>query len=148
MVSNMTVDAPDLPPVVLIHGLWMTPQSWDGWAARFRARGHVVHTPAWPGMDKPVDALRADPSPMAGLGFARIAGHLEGVVRGLDAAPIIMGHSFGGAFTQVLLDRGLGVAGVAIDPPRPKASTRCRSRRCGRASPCWGARATASARSA
>ena len=25
-----------------------------------------------------------------------------------------MGHSFGGAFTQVLLDRGLGAAGVAI----------------------------------
>jgi pimeloyl-ACP methyl ester carboxylesterase len=26
-----------------------------------------------------------------------------------------MGHSFGGAFTEVLLDRGLGAAGVAID---------------------------------
>lgn len=26
-----------------------------------------------------------------------------------------MGHSFGGAFTQILLDRGLGAAGVAID---------------------------------
>ena len=26
-----------------------------------------------------------------------------------------MGHSFGGAFTQLLLDRGLGAAGVAID---------------------------------
>jgi pimeloyl-ACP methyl ester carboxylesterase len=26
-----------------------------------------------------------------------------------------MGHSFGGAFTELLLDRGLGAAGVAID---------------------------------
>jgi len=26
-----------------------------------------------------------------------------------------MGHSFGGAFTEILLDRGLGAAGVAID---------------------------------
>jgi len=26
-----------------------------------------------------------------------------------------MGHSFGGLFTQILLDRGLGAAGVAID---------------------------------
>ena len=27
-----------------------------------------------------------------------------------------MGHSFGGAFTEILLDRGMGAAGVAIDP--------------------------------
>lgn len=31
-----------------------------------------------------------------------------------------MGHSFGGLFTQILLDRGLGVAGVAIVPAPPK----------------------------
>ena len=24
-------------PIVLIHGLWMTPRSWDTWAERFRA---------------------------------------------------------------------------------------------------------------
>ena len=40
-----------------------------------------------------------------------------------------MGHSFGGAVTQVLLDRGLGPAGVAIDSaavkgvPKPSWST-------------------------
>jgi hypothetical protein len=22
-------------PIVLIHGLWLTPRSWDGWKARF-----------------------------------------------------------------------------------------------------------------
>jgi pimeloyl-ACP methyl ester carboxylesterase len=31
-----------------------------------------------------------------------------------------MGHSFGGLVTQILLDRGLGAAGVAIDPAPPK----------------------------
>jgi pimeloyl-ACP methyl ester carboxylesterase len=30
--------------------------------------------------------------------------------------PILIGHSFGGTITQHLLDRGLGVAGVAINP--------------------------------
>ena len=39
-------------------------------------------------------------------------------------APIIMGHSFGGAFAQVLLDRGLGVAGVAIDSAAVKGVKR------------------------
>ena len=32
----------------------------------------------------------------------------------LERPPIIMGHSFGGLFTQILIDRGLGAAGVAI----------------------------------
>ena len=33
----------------------------------------------------------------------------------LDRAPIIMGHSAGGLFTQILLDHGYGAAGVVID---------------------------------
>src|SRR5262249_15963846 len=41
--------------------------------------------------------------------------HLETVVHGLDSAPIIMGHSAGGVFTQLLLDRGYGAAGVVIN---------------------------------
>ena len=32
-------------PIVLIHGLWMTPKSWDTWAERFRAAGHQVIVP-------------------------------------------------------------------------------------------------------
>ena len=35
-----------------------------------------------------------------------------------------MGHSFGGAFTQILLDRGLGAAGVAIDAAAVKGINR------------------------
>ena len=33
----------------------------------------------------------------------------------LDTPPILIGHSAGGAFTQVLLDHGFGAAGVAIN---------------------------------
>ena len=38
------------------------------------------------------------------------------MIRRLPETPIIMGHSYGGLFTQLLLDRGLGLAGVAFDP--------------------------------
>jgi pimeloyl-ACP methyl ester carboxylesterase len=102
-------------PVVLIHGLWMTPLSWEHWIERYRARGHEVLAPAWPGMDVGVEALRRDPSDIAHLGVAEIVEHYEQIVRGLDREPIIMGHSFGGLFTQLLLDRGVGACGVAID---------------------------------
>ena len=45
----------------------------------------------------------------------QIIEHLEAVVGELDAPPILMGHSAGGVFTQILLDHGFGAAGVAIN---------------------------------
>jgi pimeloyl-ACP methyl ester carboxylesterase len=103
--------------IVLIHGLWMTPLSWEHWIARFTERGDQVLAPAWPGMeDRDVADLRRDTSAFARLGVTEIADHYERIVRGLDRPPILMGHSFGGLIVQVLLDRGLGAAGVAIHP--------------------------------
>src|SRR5918992_2695845 len=114
MIRNaFASSAPDT--VVLIHGLWMTPLSWEQWVERYTERGYRVIAPSWPGMELDIDELRRDPSPIARLGAAEILDHYERIVRQLASPPIIMGHSFGGGFVQVLLDRGLGAAGVAID---------------------------------
>jgi pimeloyl-ACP methyl ester carboxylesterase len=110
--------------IVLVHGLWMTPLSWEHWIARYQSRGYRVLAPAWPGMDVEIEELRGEPTPIEHLGVAEIVDHYEGIVRGLDDPPIIMGHSFGGAFTQILLDRGLGAAGVAIDSAAVKGITK------------------------
>jgi len=114
----MATRTPD--PIVLIHGLWMTPRSWEHWKERYESRGHEVSTPAWPGLEVEVEALRANPAPLAGLGFQKVTDHLEGIIRGLDRPPIIMGHSMGGAVTQLLIDRGCGVAAVGIAPATVK----------------------------
>jgi pimeloyl-ACP methyl ester carboxylesterase len=101
--------------IVLIHGQWMTPLSWEGWKERFESRGHEVIAPGWPGVDgREVEAIRQDPSALEGLGIGEIADHYETLIRDLDEPPIIMGHSFGGLVAQILLDRGLGSAGVGI----------------------------------
>ena len=84
-------------PIVLIHGLWLTARSWEGWKARFEQRGHEVLTPAWPRMEREVEALRRDPSVMNGLGLAEVIDHYARIIRGLDTPPVIMGHSTGGA---------------------------------------------------
>lgn len=103
--------------IVLIHGLWMTPHSWDGWAARFRGRGHEVLTPGWPGIgDRTAAQVRADPSALEGVGLLDVVDHYDRIIRALPEPPIIMGHSFGGIFTQMLLDRGLGASAVAVEP--------------------------------
>jgi pimeloyl-ACP methyl ester carboxylesterase len=93
----------------------MTALSWENWAARYEQRGLNVIARSWPGMEGDINALRADTSAIDDLGIEQILEHYEGIIEGLDSPPIIMGHSFGGAFTQILLDRGLGAAGVAID---------------------------------
>ena len=101
--------------ILLIHGLWMTPRSWEHWVARYTNQGYNVLAPAYPGLEVEVEALREDPSPIAALTVPGTVGHYEGIIRGLDSPPILMGHSFGGALVQILLDHGFGAAGVAID---------------------------------
>jgi len=67
-------------------------------------------------MDGDIGQLRRDPSAIATLGIGTIVDHYERIIHGLDSPPFIIGHSFGGLITQILLDRGLGAAGVAIAP--------------------------------
>ena len=93
----------------------MTPRCWEHWITYYQARGFKVLAPAYPGLDVEVEELRRDPSPIERLTVEEVAHHYETIIRGLDRPPIIMGHSFGGAFVQILLDRGVGAAGVAID---------------------------------
>ncbi|UPZ26640.1 alpha/beta fold hydrolase [Streptomyces sp. LRE541] len=112
----MTFDhAHDAPVVVLIHGLWVTPRSWEHWVAHYTAQGFQVLAPAWPGVEGEVEDLRLDPSSMAGIGLEEVVNHYEAIVRNLGQPAILIGHSFGGTVVQLLLDRGVGAAGVVVD---------------------------------
>ena len=119
-MSSTASDQPQAETIVLIHGMWMTPLSWEHWVNHYTDRGHRVLAPAWPGLDKEPEELRRDPSPLRGLSIRDIVDHYDKIIRGLDRPPIIIGHSFGGLFTQLLLDRGLGAAGVALGTGAPK----------------------------
>jgi pimeloyl-ACP methyl ester carboxylesterase len=122
MTTNGSPSKPDT--IVLIHGLWLTPRSWEGWEERFEGRGYKVLAPAWPRMRGEVEDIRRDPSAMNGLGVIEIVDHYDGIIRALARPPVIMGHSFGGLVTELLLDRGLGAAGVAISPAQIKGVLR------------------------
>jgi pimeloyl-ACP methyl ester carboxylesterase len=103
--------------VLFITGAWMHTSSWDKFRGAFEAAGYKTYAPAWPYLDgKPAD-LRANPDKRLGkLTFKAIVDHYQAIIEKLDEKPIIVGHSMGGLITQLLLDRGLGVAGIAMDP--------------------------------
>ena len=109
----------DQQSVVLIHGLFLTKSSWQGWVDRYTSRGFNVLAAAWPGLDRSVAELRADPSPLIDLTIEKILDDLDASVRAFDSSAIIMGHSFGGLFAQLLAYRGLGSAVVGIDATAP-----------------------------
>ena len=101
--------------ILFIHGLFLSSRSWEPWMRRYEARGYKVMAPAWPGLEVEVEALRRDPSPIARQDAATILTHYERIIRALPTPPILMAHSFGGAVAQVLMDRGLGAAGVLME---------------------------------
>jgi pimeloyl-ACP methyl ester carboxylesterase len=80
-----------------------------------RSKGYRVLTPTYPGFEVEVEALRKDPEPIATATVPATVAQIAGVINELDRQPILMGHSFGGTLTQLLMDRGLGACGVAID---------------------------------
>jgi pimeloyl-ACP methyl ester carboxylesterase len=111
-------ESPDT--ILFIHGLWLTPRSWESFASRYESRGYRVLAPGWPGTEGEVEALRRDPSLLDGLDLKTVVDHYDGIIRGLDDPPILMGHSLGGSITQLLLDRGLGAAAVGLAPATVK----------------------------
>jgi pimeloyl-ACP methyl ester carboxylesterase len=74
-----------------------------------------VIAPAYPGFEVEVEALNADPTPIERVTVPAIIEHFEKLIAELDTPPILIGHSAGGAFVQILLDHGYGAAGVAIN---------------------------------
>jgi pimeloyl-ACP methyl ester carboxylesterase len=76
--------------IMLIHGAWLNSKGWENWKARCEAKGYTVVAPDWPHDAGEPADLRANPRKELTM------------------------------FVQHLLDRGLGVAGVSIDPaPTP-----------------------------
>jgi pimeloyl-ACP methyl ester carboxylesterase len=107
--------------IMFVHGAWLTPSCWKPWRRAFEALGYATHAPTWPFMDRPMHALRGSPDPrLAKVGVSAIVDHYAGAIEALPERPIIIGHSFGGLVTQMLMGRGLGAAGVAIDPAPPR----------------------------
>ena len=106
--------SPANTPVVFVHGLWLHATSWDPWVDLFREGGYAPQAPGWPGDSDTVEETRRHPERVAGKGIDDVVAHYAQIIRGLDAPPIVIGHSFGGIIVQRLLGQDLAAAAVAL----------------------------------
>jgi pimeloyl-ACP methyl ester carboxylesterase len=118
-VASSPIDSERIP-LMLIHGAWLSARSWENYADYFGNRGFAVSAPEWPRKHGDVEQLREDADQLKGLGLTEIVDHHEQLIRELDQPPVLIGHSYGGLIVELLLDRGLGRAGVAMSPAPPK----------------------------
>lgn len=96
---------------LFIHGIWLTPAIWASFQRRFSACGYRCTAPPWP---------QTQDGRQPGIGA--ILEHYDTHIHSLDQPPLLVGHDLGGLLVQLLLDRGLGQAGIAIDPLPSRAS--------------------------
>src|SRR4029450_5186302 len=84
--------------IVFIHGNFVTRRTWEPWVARYSARGYQVVSIAYPGREKPVKTLKANPTDpfLRTLDITTTIEHHVQSIRALGEKPIIIGHSFGG----------------------------------------------------
>ncbi|HWK47484.1 MAG TPA: alpha/beta hydrolase [Stellaceae bacterium] len=106
--------------IVFVHGAWVTPACWQSFKTFFEQKGYTCLTPHWPYIDRPVEQLNLSIDPaFAKTTVKSLTDHYAAIIRSLPEPPILIGHSFGGLIVQLLLDRGLGARGAAIEPGNP-----------------------------
>jgi len=107
--------------VVMIHGAWLHATSWEPWCERLRDRGHTCLIPAWPYLEgDPADLREHPPAALEVMSLDDVVSAYAGFIETLAEPPVLIGHSFGGLVVLRLLDQGLGVAGIALEPAPPK----------------------------
>jgi pimeloyl-ACP methyl ester carboxylesterase len=108
--------------IVFITGAYVHHSCWDAWRLYFESKGYTTIACAWPQKDADPATLRErhPDEALAAVSMFDIVEHFAGVIKKLNEKPILIGHSFGGLFTQVLLNKGLAAAGVAIHAVPPQ----------------------------
>lgn len=102
------------PALFFIHGMWSTADTWSIFPDWFAERGYDVHRATLRHHDVHPD----DPVPdaLGGTSLLDYVADLEREISAFQQPPVIIGHSMGGALTQLLAARGLGRAAVLFCP--------------------------------
>src|SRR5688572_17380937 len=110
--------------VVFITGAFVIHHCWDEWQKYFQSKGYNTVAPPWPFKDAETAEELRNRQPndidLARLTMDELVDSYIKVVQSFPEKQIVIGHSFGGLITQIIVNRGLAVAGVAIHPAPPQ----------------------------
>ena len=108
--------------IVFITGAFVSVECWDDWKDYFTNNGYRCHVPPWPNKNAPAAVLRRrhPDEAVASMRLTTLTEHFADIIKALPEKPIIIGHSIGGLIVQILLQRDIAVAGVAIHPVAPQ----------------------------
>jgi pimeloyl-ACP methyl ester carboxylesterase len=108
--------------VLFITGAFVGNNCWDEWRTYFENKGYTTTAPPWPAKDADPESLRnRNPDPrIAANRLTSLMDHYSNILEGLPEQTVLIGHSIGGLIVQLLLQRGLGKAGVAIHSVPPQ----------------------------
>ena len=103
--------------IVFITGAFVHNSCWDEWKSYFESKGYTTIAPPWLFKNAPVEELRnkqPDDTYLAALTLSKLIEHYANIVKEFPEKPIVIGHSLGGLITQIIVNRDLAAAGVAI----------------------------------
>jgi len=108
--------------IVFITGAFVSSDCWNEWKAYFEQKGYTTLAPAWPYKDAPACTLRQrhPDADVASQRLANLTAYFTTIVEQLPEKPILIGHSMGGLITQLLLQKDLAAAGIAIHSLQPQ----------------------------
>ena len=102
--------------IVFITGTFIGNNCWDDWKLYFENKGYYCISPAWPNKDGSPEELRnrhPDPA-IAANRLNHLTEYFTEIVNELPEKPILIGHSLGGLIVELLLQQGIGMAGVVV----------------------------------
>ena len=93
---------PDKAPVILIHGMWSTPDALKDVKAAFEEKGYNVHVPMLP-YHLPRNQLKGElAKKLASSSIEDYVNCISECIQDLDQKPILVGHSMGGLIAQLV----------------------------------------------
>ena len=108
--------------IVFVTGAFVTHTGWDDWQKYFQSKGYKTIAPPWPYKNGTAAELRKRQPSDTDLAFLKLSEVIDSyanIIKGLPEKPIVIGHSLGGLMTQIIVNRDLAAAGIAIHPVPP-----------------------------
>ena len=108
--------------IVFITGAFVSHTCWEKWTVFFETKGYKTVAPPWPYKNESAATLRnqLSDSRIPSLRLSHLIAYYIEIIEKLPEKPILIGHSFGGLLTQLLVQKDLAAVGVCIHSFAPK----------------------------